>query len=141
MRHNFGLTLGSYTVKHINISPSVSYNEIWYFKRLDYSYNETARAVDIDTTAAACGRRVGSRLGEADLPEPLIHSRRLRHRSSMPSEPRGLALPVDDAPIAGCAVFLARRLTSTQCVIKYAVRKPTGQHSQAATPTTQEHLP
>ncbi|OWP63889.1 hypothetical protein CDA63_06665 [Hymenobacter amundsenii] len=43
MRHNFGLTLGSYTVKHINITPSVSYNEIWYFKRLDYKYDSTAR--------------------------------------------------------------------------------------------------
>ena len=52
MRHNFGITLGSYTLAHINISPGVSYNEIWYFKRLYYAYDSTARAVKIDTTAS-----------------------------------------------------------------------------------------
>jgi len=52
MRHNFGITLGSYNLAHVNISPSVSYNEIWYFKRLDYTYSETAKAVRVDTTAS-----------------------------------------------------------------------------------------
>ncbi|MBT9391699.1 hypothetical protein KLP40_00875 [Hymenobacter sp. NST-14] len=49
MRHNFGITLGSYTFAHLNLSPSVTYNEVWYFKRLDYRYSEVARAVTIDT--------------------------------------------------------------------------------------------
>ena len=52
MRHNFGISLGSYTVlNHLNISPSVSYNEVWYFKKLNYSYSEAAKAVRIDTLA------------------------------------------------------------------------------------------
>ncbi len=49
MKHDFNITLGSYTIKHINISPGVTYNETWYFKKLDYSYNPLARAVAIDT--------------------------------------------------------------------------------------------
>ncbi len=49
MRHNFGITLGSYNFANLNISPTVTYNEIWYFKKLDYSYNETARAIRVDT--------------------------------------------------------------------------------------------
>ncbi|MET4106590.1 putative LPS assembly protein LptD [Hymenobacter sp. UYP22] len=51
MRHNFGITLGSYNFAHLNFSPGVTYNEIWYFKKLDYSYNETARAIQVDTVA------------------------------------------------------------------------------------------
>ncbi|WP_156126403.1 putative LPS assembly protein LptD [Hymenobacter sp. DG25B] len=50
VRHNFGISLGSYTVlKHISLSPSVSYGETWYTKRLDYTYDPLARAVRIDT--------------------------------------------------------------------------------------------
>ncbi|GAB3306162.1 putative LPS assembly protein LptD [Hymenobacter tenuis] len=50
MRHNFGITLGNYTLlRHFNLNPSVTYGEIWYFKKLDYQYNETAQAVKVDT--------------------------------------------------------------------------------------------
>ncbi|RSK51454.1 putative LPS assembly protein LptD [Hymenobacter rigui] len=52
MRHNFGITLGSFNFAHLNFSPTVTYNEIWYFKRLDYSYNETAKAIRVDTTVS-----------------------------------------------------------------------------------------
>ncbi|WP_139255120.1 putative LPS assembly protein LptD [Hymenobacter psychrophilus] len=52
MKHDFNITLGSYTVKHINISPGITYNEVWYFKRLEYSYNPLARAVAIDTVVS-----------------------------------------------------------------------------------------
>jgi hypothetical protein len=51
IQHQFQITLGNYTLlKHINFNPSVNYNEVWYFKKLNYSYNEVARAVRIDTT-------------------------------------------------------------------------------------------
>ncbi|TGE19307.1 putative LPS assembly protein LptD [Hymenobacter elongatus] len=50
VQHQFQIALGSYTVlKHLNISPSVNYGEVWYGKRLDYSYNNVARAIRIDT--------------------------------------------------------------------------------------------
>ncbi|WP_141106551.1 putative LPS assembly protein LptD [Hymenobacter gelipurpurascens] len=52
VQHQFQITLGNYTLlKHFNLNPSISYNEVWYFKSLDYSYNSTARAVRIDTVA------------------------------------------------------------------------------------------
>ncbi|TGE10298.1 putative LPS assembly protein LptD [Hymenobacter fodinae] len=51
IQHQFQITLGNYTLlKHFNFNPSVNYNEVWYFKSLNYSYNSVARAVRIDTT-------------------------------------------------------------------------------------------
>ncbi|NVO29957.1 putative LPS assembly protein LptD [Hymenobacter lapidiphilus] len=52
MQHDFNITLGSYTVSKFNISPGVTYNEVWYFKKLDYQYNSLARAVQIDTVVS-----------------------------------------------------------------------------------------
>lgn len=53
MKHDFNITLGSYTVfNHLNISPGITYNEVWYFKNLDYKYNSVARAVAIDTVVS-----------------------------------------------------------------------------------------
>ncbi|GGG31993.1 putative LPS assembly protein LptD [Hymenobacter glacieicola] len=50
MQHNFSITLGSYTLlKHINLNPTVTYGENWYFKKLDYEYISEARALRIDT--------------------------------------------------------------------------------------------
>ena len=63
MRHQFQITLGSYTadqlfgglldrvgfLKYLTVQPSINYGETWYSKRLDYSYVEAARAVRIDT--------------------------------------------------------------------------------------------
>ncbi|GAA4375734.1 putative LPS assembly protein LptD [Hymenobacter koreensis] len=50
LNHRFDIALGSYPVlKHLNFTPSVSYGESWYLKRLDYTYVEAARAVRIDT--------------------------------------------------------------------------------------------
>ncbi|TGE22918.1 putative LPS assembly protein LptD [Hymenobacter metallicola] len=50
VQHQFQIALGSYTLlKHLNVSPSVNYGEVWYNKRLRYSYNEVARAIRIDT--------------------------------------------------------------------------------------------
>ncbi|MBD2714706.1 LPS-assembly protein LptD [Microvirga sp. STR05] len=53
LRHDFQIQLGSINfLKHLNLTPSVSYNELWYFKKLDYSYNSAAQAIRIDTVAS-----------------------------------------------------------------------------------------
>ena len=65
IQHNFQISLGSYTadqlfgglldrvafLKHVNVAPSVSYGETWYFKKLNYQFIDAAQAVRIDTTA------------------------------------------------------------------------------------------
>ncbi len=35
--------------KYIQVSPSFHYQEVWYFKELNYRWNETEKAVEIDT--------------------------------------------------------------------------------------------
>ena len=53
VQHQFGIALGSYKVaRHFTVSPSVNYGEVWYSRRLDYRYNETARAVRVDTVTS-----------------------------------------------------------------------------------------
>ena len=48
--HNLTIGLGSYSVaKHFKLTPSVSYNEVWYSQRLSYSYSRVAQAIRIDT--------------------------------------------------------------------------------------------
>nr|WP_262904570.1 putative LPS assembly protein LptD [Hymenobacter lucidus] len=54
VQHQFQIALGSYTIplpvlKYFNVSPSINYGEVWYNKRLNYSYNNVARAIRIDT--------------------------------------------------------------------------------------------
>ena len=50
IQHTFGITLGSYTLlKNLRLTPSVSYGETWYNKRLTYAYVPVAQAVRIDT--------------------------------------------------------------------------------------------
>jgi len=51
VQHSFGIGLGSYHLgPHIQLSPSVSYGEVWYAQRLDYRFSPVAQAVRIDTT-------------------------------------------------------------------------------------------
>lgn len=41
LKHNFPVALPSFNLaKYINISPGISYNEKWYFKKYRYSYSE-----------------------------------------------------------------------------------------------------
>ena len=48
--HNLTIGLGSYTLaKYFKLTPSVSYNEVWYSQRLSYSYLPVAQAIRIDT--------------------------------------------------------------------------------------------
>ena len=51
IQHQFGIGLGSYSLgPHLKLSPSVSYSEVWFAQKLNYSYIPTAKAVRIDTT-------------------------------------------------------------------------------------------
>jgi len=49
VKHSIPISASFKLLKHFTISPSVSYDEIWYFKKLDYSYNEQLQEIEIDT--------------------------------------------------------------------------------------------
>ncbi|WP_138078214.1 putative LPS assembly protein LptD [Hymenobacter jeollabukensis] len=66
MRHNFGISLGNYTLlRHFSLAPGVSYNESWYLQRLTYRYVSEAQAVRVDTTRGLY--RVGTASASASL--------------------------------------------------------------------------
>ncbi len=47
IKHNIPLAFPSFNLfKYINFSPSISYNEKWYFKKYNYTYYEDERFVD-----------------------------------------------------------------------------------------------
>ena len=51
VQHQFGIGLGSYSLgPHVKLNPTVSYGEVWYGQRLNYTYVPLAQAVRIDTT-------------------------------------------------------------------------------------------
>jgi hypothetical protein len=48
--HDFNISLGSYNfLKVINLAPAFTYRESWYLKKLNYSFNDVAQAIRIDT--------------------------------------------------------------------------------------------
>ncbi len=49
VKHNIPLSASFKMLKHFTISPSISYNELWYFKKLDYTYNEELKTIETDT--------------------------------------------------------------------------------------------
>lgn len=49
VKHSIPLSASFKMLKHFTISPSVSYDELWYFKKLNYSYNEEIQAIETDT--------------------------------------------------------------------------------------------
>jgi hypothetical protein len=52
MKHNIPIALPSFNLfKYVNFSPGFNYNEKWYFKSLDYSYDEKLNRVDVDTVS------------------------------------------------------------------------------------------
>ncbi|WP_216688229.1 putative LPS assembly protein LptD [Hymenobacter siberiensis] len=66
MQHQFGIGLGSYSIgPHLKMSPSVSYSEVWFAQKLNYSYVSGANAVRIDTTYGF--NRVNSYSGSVSL--------------------------------------------------------------------------
>ncbi len=58
MQHQFQITLPSAALlgRHIQVTPSVSYGETWYFQRLQYDYVPAVRAVRIDTISPSFER-------------------------------------------------------------------------------------
>ncbi|HEX8503811.1 MAG TPA: putative LPS assembly protein LptD [Hymenobacter sp.] len=68
-QHTLGIGLGSYTLaQHFKFNPSVSYDEVWYGQRLNYSFSPVAQAVRIDTTYGfyrAFSHRYGASLNTA----------------------------------------------------------------------------
>lgn len=49
VKHNIPVSASFKLLKHFTVSPSLSYDEVWYFKKLDYSYNKTSKKVETDT--------------------------------------------------------------------------------------------
>lgn len=50
MQHNIPVSASFNVLQYLNISPSVKYNERWYFRRIDQRWDEEAEQVAIDTT-------------------------------------------------------------------------------------------
>ncbi len=48
VQHNISIGLGTYSVAHLNLSPSVAYSEAWTFEKLSYRYDPDSQAVRID---------------------------------------------------------------------------------------------
>ena len=51
-KHTIPISTSFNLLKYFTISPSINYNEIWYFKKLNYTYNEIENGIEIDTTNA-----------------------------------------------------------------------------------------
>ena len=49
VKHAIPLSASFKLLKNFTISPSASYNELWYFKKLNYSYNDELQTVETDT--------------------------------------------------------------------------------------------
>ncbi len=49
VKHTIPLSASFKLLKHFTITPNINYDELWYFKKLDYSYNDELKAVEIDT--------------------------------------------------------------------------------------------
>lgn len=48
-RHQIPISTALNLFKFFTVTPSINYEEIWYTKRLNYTYDQTAQAVQIDT--------------------------------------------------------------------------------------------
>ena len=47
--HQIPLSTSLSVFKHFKINPSINYQERWYFKKLDYAYNDETQEIDTDT--------------------------------------------------------------------------------------------
>jgi len=50
VRHNVPIQYSFKALKHFTVTPSVSYEEKWYFEKLNWNYNSTTRQFTADTT-------------------------------------------------------------------------------------------
>jgi len=48
-RHSIPIATSFPVLKHLNATPSITFNELWYLQELNYSYDDTQNAVKIDT--------------------------------------------------------------------------------------------
>ncbi len=51
-RHTIPITTSFNALKYFTVSPSVNYEEIWYYQKLEYEYDSTLEAINIDTVNA-----------------------------------------------------------------------------------------
>ena len=49
-KHTIPISTSFNILKFFTVSPSINYNEIWYLKKLNYTYNEVENGIEIDTT-------------------------------------------------------------------------------------------
>ena len=49
-KHTIPISTSFNILKFFTVSPSINYNEIWYLKKLNYTYNEVGNGIEIDTT-------------------------------------------------------------------------------------------
>jgi lipopolysaccharide assembly outer membrane protein LptD (OstA) len=47
--HQIPISTSLSVLKHFKLNPSLNYQERWYFKKLDYSYNDETQQIDTDT--------------------------------------------------------------------------------------------
>ena len=49
-KHTIPISTSFNLLKYFTVSPSMNYDEIWYLKKLNYSFNELENGIEIDTT-------------------------------------------------------------------------------------------
>ncbi len=49
-KHTIPISTSFNLLKYFTVSPSMNYDEIWYLKKLNYSFNELDNGIEIDTT-------------------------------------------------------------------------------------------
>lgn len=51
VKHSIPISASFKALKYFTISPSINYDEIWYFKKLNYSYNDQTNEIETDTVS------------------------------------------------------------------------------------------
>jgi len=51
-KHTIPISTSFNLLKYFTVSPSMNYNELWYLKKLDYTFNEDENGIQVDTTNA-----------------------------------------------------------------------------------------
>ena len=51
-KHTIPISTSFNLLKYFTVSPSMNYNELWYLKKLDYTFNEEENGIQVDTTNA-----------------------------------------------------------------------------------------
>ena len=49
-RHTIPISTSFNLLKYFTVSPSLNYDELWYFKKLSYRFDELQNGIEIDTT-------------------------------------------------------------------------------------------